>query len=176
MLADTYNVLNGHKCKLEFNASIWIPEINDNQKEISIKFSCKRYIAKIVLYSGLNEGKHIDKIMLSVGAAKRFVYLKDLYVNEIIINDETEAINIKELTKQKIMLDGFSEIEIFDTFESEFQEANNSYFWNTQAVKKSKFEIYFNEIMVFFLSFICKVVRKLYINSLYLKGDQNGKN
>ena len=112
VLCDTDDVLNGNVKEICYNSNIWIPENNDKNKDIYIKFKKKRYIEYINIYNGRVNDKYISNILIEYGNHSKEENLKKQPVNKIYIKKDIDSIRIKILDKK--VLNGFSEIEAFD--------------------------------------------------------------
>lgn len=118
ILCDTSNVLNGNKCDIQYDAGIWIPENNDDKKEINIGFQKMMHVDLIKIYNGREKNENIRKILITINGTSKDVTLKDEFINIIEVGQDVKTINIKVLDEK--CYNGFSEIEVI-----EYKEENN---------------------------------------------------
>lgn len=157
MLADTDNVLHGDKKEIIFNKGIWIPEKNDNKKEISILLNNEQYVDSIILYNGRYNENYIKNIELQYNDSKKKIKLKNNIINKIVIDEKCNCIKIKVLDKQ--INNGFSEIEILGENTNEAQ-VNKNDFYNDRF---RKIYVTINKLIIQKDLFLQKVYRKICI-------------
>lgn len=112
LLCDTDNVLNGNEKEIVYNKAIWIPDNDDEQKEILIEFNNYVFIDFIKLYNGRINNNFIKKIAIYINNRYERTYElneKNL-IQKIYIQKRVKNIKIKIL--DKIIYNGFSEIEL----------------------------------------------------------------
>lgn len=158
LLADTNNVLHGDKMNIEFNEGIWIPEKDDNKKEINIILDNKQCIDSMILYNGRCNKNYIKDIELEFDNNKKTIKLKNDIVNRIIIDEECTFIKIKILDKE--ISNGFSEIELLGKNDDDKRDMHQNNFLNT---KFSEIFIKINKIIIKKDLFLQKVYRKIFI-------------
>lgn len=110
IIADTDNVLNGNKKEIKYNKRIWIPEKNDDKKEIEITLNELQYVKNIKLYSGRINPNYINEIILTIDGESEKIKLNNELVNVIKIEKDVKEIKLKVIDKE--CLNGFSEIEV----------------------------------------------------------------
>lgn len=114
ILFDCENIMHGNIQVPELKEVAWVPEYDDTEKTILIKFQKNAIVKSIVLYQNIAVEDRVEKISISVGDEEKKYNLANISKNYIKINNvETKMIKIKIL-KSSGKRAGFSEIEIFD--------------------------------------------------------------
>lgn len=159
MLLDTDNVLNGNEKNIQFNKGIWIPDENDEKKEIYIKLLREQYIDSIILYKGRKNLNFVKNIELEYDNVSNKIVLGKNFVNIIKINRNCNFIKIKILDKK--ISNGFSEIEILEKNNNNNENTlNEKTFENTRL---NKIMIKINKLIISKDVFLQKVYRKIFI-------------
>ena len=114
ILFDCENIMHGNIQVPELKEVAWVPEYDDTEKTILIKFQKNTIVKSIVLYQNIAVEDRVEKISISVGDEENKYNLANISKNYIKINNvKTKMIKIKIL-KSSGKRAGFSEIEIFD--------------------------------------------------------------
>lgn len=113
MLFDVNNLMNGD-CKIPIiSDSAWIPNKDDEKKEIKVIFKDKSKIDKIVLYQNLTRNSKINLINIEFSNGKTIVETLEDYKTVISVNCDNKIewirINILKSEGEKA---GFTELEI----------------------------------------------------------------
>ena len=155
IVCDTSNVLNGNNREICYNEGIWVPDNNDDKKEIIIKFKNKKYVDYINIYNGRKNKKFINNIKVEYNKKVDDILLNKNYLNKIYIRDKVDLIKIKVIDKK--VFNGFSEIEVFTE--------ENKYHSNYQDIeeKSSIFINIINKGIISIISILQKVYRKIFI-------------
>ena len=125
ILADTKNVLNGNKTKIQYDEGIWIPSKDDTKREIDITLNKEQYVSLIKIYNGRKNKKTIQNIEIQYNNKKITIKLLEQYVNNIHINEKIKKIKIKILDSN--IENGFSEIEILEREKERKKERKRYY-------------------------------------------------
>lgn len=116
ILCDSSNILNGNNVNINYDQGIWIPEKNDDKKNIKIFFSDFVKVKYMVFYHGLNN-ENIKNIEVKYnGKIIKHKFNNLLKKERILIDDSVKTIEIKIL--DNVVKNGFSEIELYDSIPS----------------------------------------------------------
>lgn len=158
VINDTSNVLNGNKEKIIYDKGIWIPDKRDNKKEINIKFNDYVYVEEMNIYNGNNNQKFVGKIKIMIDDESKTID-NNKYILNLKINKKVKNINITIL--DKIINNGFSEIEILDSTPKSMSS-------NIKFVNNEKYNLRVNELINKIGIFVTKCYRKLFIRKKIL--------
>ena len=101
---------------INYDQGIWIPEKNDDKKNIKIFFSVFVKVKYMVFYHGLNN-ENIKNIEVKYnGKIIKHKFNNLLKKERILIDDSVKTIEIKIL--DNVVKNGFSEIELYDSIPS----------------------------------------------------------
>lgn len=156
IMADTSDVLNGDKKKIQFENGIWIPTKEDDKKEIEIEFDKEEYVSVINIYNGRHNTNFVKNIEIKYNDKKKAVILQEPYINIININEKTNKIIIKILDSN--VTNGFSEIELLEKVEKDIKEEKEY-----DNEKHSKIWIMCNKLLIKNEIILQKVYRKIFI-------------
>lgn len=157
MLADTSNVLNGNNKEIIYDKGIWIPDNDDNKKEIDINLDNKKYIYLIRIYSGRINNKFIKNLEIIYNDKKKEITLENSYINDIIIDEEIN--NLKIFIKDKEIFNGFSEIELVN-YKEKFEILEKG---NAINKKYNPMVGIINKFTIKILVILQKIRRKIFI-------------
>ena len=114
VLFDCEDIMHGDIRKPKLKEISWIPDGNDKDKEINIKFSKKKKIRSIVLYQNICTKERVKAIAITLDNGSYNYSLLDDSKNCISFDGiDTKTVKIKIL-KSTGKNAGFSEMEIFD--------------------------------------------------------------
>lgn len=159
VLCDTSNVLDGNKKDIQYNEGIWIPENNDNKKEISINFQRNTHIDLIKIYNGRKNSNCIKKIAITIDGISQDFILKDRFVNIVEVGQDVKTICIRILDEK--CYNGFSEIEIIKNEGNDFKLLEKI---NDDDCKDNSFILKnIDKLVIKINIFLDKVYRKIFI-------------
>lgn len=154
LLCDSSNILNGNKKSINYDKGIWIPDKNDNKKEISISFNKETYINTLKLYNGNNNKKYINKLSIYIDNKENLIDYNNNLIFDFIIDKKVKNIKIKIL--DNVVENGFSEIELLDS--------NNLVCTShKKIITDEHFSININYIINNILTNLTRIYRKIFL-------------
>lgn len=147
MLFDCKNIMHGDSEKVVLESNAWVPDKNDRQPEINIRFDEMKEISEIIFYHSISSDEIISKIEILADNKYSKKYTLSREAGNIstikLDNLSTKEIKIRVLSKYNYA--GFSEIEIFESCDNLIKyiktEINDDfaykYYYNNE-----KFQIY----------------------------------
>lgn len=156
-LCDSTDILNGNVKNIIYDSGIWIPDKNDDLKEINILFKNFTYVYKLKLYNGNNNEKYIQNLLLCIDGIEYRIN-NDKLIIDFIIDKKIKNIKIRIL--DELIENGFSEIELLNC---ESKRKNSSNIIKSDEYYSIKINNIINIINIFFT----KIYRKIFLKKNY---------